>query len=373
MSGLYRSAAYRSAATMGEMFGALQGGSDVSAASRIHNHHGFAVRLPVAEGPVAGSWELAEFFGKGYVAVSDCRFAQARTEHVPGDDVIELHFSLTGPASVLSRAGRTEASDLSVVICRVGQDASYAVTCPPGRRRAVSLFVKRDFFLRLIDDGSAELAQVRTELTTLSRHDIYLCRLALNREMLVLAEQIMANPHLGERRLAYLEAKSTELLCETIGTWQQAQDNAVSRLWLRPRDLALIERAAARITGDLAKAWTIRQLAADIGTNTSKLTLGFRVLYGLTVQQYTLKARMARALLMLVEERRTVGETALAVGYQHQSSFSLAFTRYFGFAPSQAGRLEPEEAPAALSWQPGRAGAMHEGAIAFPSGRSWHD
>src|SRR5690606_26439056 len=123
------------------------------------------------------------------------------------------------------------------------------------------------------------------------------------------------------------------------------QDSAVSRLWLKPRDLALIERAAARITGDLAKAWTIRQLAADVGTNTSKLTLGFRVLYGLTVQQYTLKARMARALLMLVEERRTVGETALAVGYQHQSSFSLAFTRYFGFAPSQAVRLEPDEAP----------------------------
>lgn len=355
MGGLYRSAALRPAATMQEVFAKLQAVDCPQLDHAVATQHGFVTRLADPIQHHGGNWELAEFFDKGYVAVSDCQFAQPRTEHVPGEDVIELHFTLTGPASVASRAGKAEAVDLSVIICRVGQQASYTVTCPAGQRRAVTLFIKLDFFLRLLDDGSRVLAQVHHEVLQLAPNDIYLCRLAINRDMLTLAESIVNNPHQGARRLLFLEAKCMELLCETIDTWRHAQTGDASRLWLRPRDMALIQRAATYVDEHLPENLTIRQLALAVGTNTSKLTLGFRVLLGMTVQQYTLKRRMERALQMLVEEQRSVSDTALAVGYQHASSFSLAFARHFGFAPSRAGALDssaPETTAVSLAAQP---------------------
>jgi AraC-like DNA-binding protein len=139
--------------------------------------------------------------------------------------------------------------------------------------------------------------------------------------------------------MLYLEGKCTEILCACIEMWLAHLNADKPGETLSARDLRLIEKAREMIVEDLRHAPTIPELARVVGTNASKLKRGFKFLYGMTIFDYGHRCRMNHALHLLVDERQPVGQVALAVGYQHQTSFTAAFRDYFGFAPKDARRL----------------------------------
>lgn len=306
----------------------------------------FGVKVPLPGHPQAGGWELMEFHDRFYLASCDCDFPQDRHERVSGEGLTEFHFTLAGPVSVLSEGATAKGEDLSLVICRMGPQASYQVTCAKGRRRSVALFVQERFMEALVGGAGEALRQVHKDLNAVAADEVYLFQLAINRKLLTLVESIVANPFDDLRRLIYAEAKAMELLCETVAAWRTQTATQVPRLTLRPRDVAMFERARELILSNLADVPNIRELARTLGTNTSKLTLGFRVLYGVTLNQFALNARMEKALSLLSQQDLSMAEIAETVGYQHQSSFTQAFSRHFGFLPSKARVMKtPEPEP----------------------------
>ncbi len=63
-----------------------------------------------------------------------------------------------------------------------------------------------------------------------------------------------------------------------------------------------------------------------------KLKQGFRRMFGTTPQHFLHQQRMRHAHTLL-ESGQQVAQAAYATGYRHPSNFSLAFTRFFGYAP----------------------------------------
>ena len=80
---------------------------------------------------------------------------------------------------------------------------------------------------------------------------------------------------------------------------------------------------------------TLSNLARKVGINRTKLALGFKAVYEVTVQTFWRNAKLDRALQMLREDEVSVTEVALSLGYSELSSFTRAFTRRFGMVPRQ--------------------------------------
>jgi AraC-like DNA-binding protein len=84
-----------------------------------------------------------------------------------------------------------------------------------------------------------------------------------------------------------------------------------------------------------AHPWTLGTLAREAAMSRSAFAERFARVIGMTPLNYLLHWRLAVAKGMLARERKSVGETALAVGYESASGFSTAFSREIGRSPKE--------------------------------------
>jgi AraC-like DNA-binding protein len=89
---------------------------------------------------------------------------------------------------------------------------------------------------------------------------------------------------------------------------------------------------------DVARRWTVEQLARTAGMSRAVFAERFSRKIGMPPMQYLLEWRVALAKDMLRRERTSLTEVAERVGYQSASAFSTAFTRLAGRSPSAFAR-----------------------------------
>ena len=89
---------------------------------------------------------------------------------------------------------------------------------------------------------------------------------------------------------------------------------------------------------DVARRWTVAELARKAGMSRAVFAERFTRRVGLPPMQYLLEWRMAIARDLLRRERPPLSEVAERVGYQSASAFSTAFTRITGRSPSDFSR-----------------------------------
>jgi len=90
--------------------------------------------------------------------------------------------------------------------------------------------------------------------------------------------------------------------------------------------------------GQLARTWTVPQLAKAAGLSRSSFFERFTRAVGLPPMEYLLAWRMAVACDLLRREGMAVAEVAERVGYGSASTFSTAFSRHVGQPPSRYAR-----------------------------------
>jgi AraC-like DNA-binding protein len=81
--------------------------------------------------------------------------------------------------------------------------------------------------------------------------------------------------------------------------------------------------------------WTVSVLARLCGVSRSTLAVRFREIAGMGPIEYLQHWRMAMAKDELRRGTRSIGEIAMAVGFQSSSAFSTAFTRAVGCSPKR--------------------------------------
>ncbi|MFT4171156.1 MAG: AraC family transcriptional regulator [Rhodocyclaceae bacterium] len=92
------------------------------------------------------------------------------------------------------------------------------------------------------------------------------------------------------------------------------------------------------IHDDVARRWTIEELAGRIGMSRAAFAARFAQVLGVPPMEYVLRWRMALAKEMLWHDGLSLGEVAHAIGYQSASAFSTAFSRSVGMSPSTFAR-----------------------------------
>lgn len=132
---------------------------------------------------------------------------------------------------------------------------------------------------------------------------------------------------------ARIEAYAHLLLAAAMKSLRAGAVTGVEGVRLRESDMRQLAAVKARIDADFAQPLTRDELASWAGVNRTKLSEGFRVMFGATLHDYLVDCRMnaARALLL---QGIPVADVAERVGYQDRGSFSKLFKRLHGVSPS---------------------------------------
>ncbi len=101
---------------------------------------------------------------------------------------------------------------------------------------------------------------------------------------------------------------------------------------LKKEEIKRIKLARDILIDDLTNAPTIVLLSKQVGINQQKLKQQFKMVYGMTINQYLTNARMEYAVTQL-DRGCSVKETAGEVGYYNMSHFSRKFKEKFGILP----------------------------------------
>lgn len=104
---------------------------------------------------------------------------------------------------------------------------------------------------------------------------------------------------------------------------------------LSVKDKAALTSVKEYIEIHFAEDFTIAGLTKKFGLNQQKLVTGFKELFHTTINTYTKKMRMAKAIELLKSSELPVAEIAKAVGYYGDGFFQKAFKETYGITPKK--------------------------------------
>ena len=96
----------------------------------------------------------------------------------------------------------------------------------------------------------------------------------------------------------------------------------------------LVDRAKLVLASDLARRWTLADIAAEVRGSPVYLTQVFQQVEGVPLYRYHLRLRLARALDLLAQYDDLTA-LSLDLGFSSHSHFSAAFRETYGRSPSE--------------------------------------
>jgi AraC family transcriptional activator of pyochelin receptor len=146
-------------------------------------------------------------------------------------------------------------------------------------------------------------------------------------------QHLLDCPYTGPMKSLFMENKAVELIVHKLAQTLPSGDKKGSPQKMGPHETDRIHHAREILCRDLESPPRLSDLAHAVGTNHSRLNSGFRELYGTTVFGYLRRKRLIEARRLIEIEDASVTEAAFSVGYNSISSFSKAFSEYFGMRP----------------------------------------
>lgn len=137
----------------------------------------------------------------------------------------------------------------------------------------------------------------------------------------------------GDALKLYIQGKSLEvfsLLYDYI-----YKENPRSAIYLSSKDKSILNDVKIFIESHFADRFTIAELTRKFTINQQKLVTGFKEMFNTTINEYTKKCRMTKALELLSDDELSIVEIAKAVGYYGDGYFQKAFKEMYGVTPNK--------------------------------------
>jgi AraC-like DNA-binding protein len=152
--------------------------------------------------------------------------------------------------------------------------------------------------------------------------------------MTYLLRDAITCPHKGMFRKLFLESRALELIaCHLEQAFLQTSHRSSARP-LTPEDRDCITLARDILVDRLQYPPALPDLAREVGMSHTRLTRGFKKLYGCTVFEYLRNKRLSYGRNLLVENQLSITEVAFEAGFSSSSHFAAAFQRVYGVTPS---------------------------------------
>lgn len=131
-------------------------------------------------------------------------------------------------------------------------------------------------------------------------------------------------------------ARSQELLCQTLSALTAGRMVEVAGTTsLTERDITRVAAAHQLVNERWQEKLTVGSVARRCGLSKAKLTRGFRELYQCSVAEAVSERRLQRARQLLAQSDLPISSIGYNCGYMSNASFTRAFARRFGMAPTK--------------------------------------
>jgi AraC-like DNA-binding protein len=336
--GLFRTLIAGAGHTLTDAFGNLEHASCVKRIWRHPQRHLLGARIALAPAEGDGYWDFTQIGNDVYIVVGNFSYKDPRVEFVPGDGLIQFFFCLSGDLTMaVSRTEPLHINRPSLLVYGQPEGVDFNEwTAPSARERWVVITVRPQFLADNFLGSSAEAPRQLQALVAGTSRTLEYFQLSLNAQMFELATRLIDNPYSGVLGHVYAEAVSVQLLCTAIASFDSLAGIPTDQY--SQRELRCLHAARNVLIQQLAPVPTIRQVARTVGMNETTLKRGFKVVYGETMFEFSVRCRMQHALTLLRDHHSQVVRVAEAIGYRHQTSFATAFRRHFGLRPKDVRR-----------------------------------
>jgi AraC-like DNA-binding protein len=336
-SGLFRAALAGRGCSLPDAFDSLERSVDAQRVLRHGRRNLFGARIPLDPMEGVGHWELTRIGSGVYVVVENFAYNHRRIELVPGDDLIQFYFKLSGDLTMeLNATPPLRINRPGMLVYRQPRGVDIEEwTAASARERCVAISVERRYLAEELLSSTGEVPAMLAAFMNSDASGIQHLQAPLSAQMFELAARLVENPHDGSLGLVYTEAVTLELLCLAVSSLQGAKCAQPYERY-SDRDLRSLHAARSILMKQLSPPPTIRQVARVVGINETSLKRGFKALFGETIFDFSVRCRMEHAITLLRERQMPVARVAETVGYSHQTSFASAFRRHFGICPKDA-------------------------------------
>jgi len=338
--GLFRQEALGTepARTVGNLFSDLRRLNRGEIIAEHPERHLQGTRLLVDRSHGDGFWEFYRLDHDLYVVAVDGIYDVTHVETVPGEGLVEFCVRLTGvlELSLPGSAGTVRVAGPRLLIWYQPPGVTVIESLKPKvRDTGISLYCKPSFLAELARrNGVAHwplLEEIQNHPPSMPFHRQF----DLSATLLYVAKSLLECPYRRGLRVLHAEAKALELLCEVLSHAQEPQGTPAAPP-ASEGECRRLDAARHLLMTQLSTPPHLAEIARTVGMSESKLKRTFKARFGATVFDYGLECRMRHALELLRCRRMSVGQVAYAVGYRHQTSFTAAFSQFFGFLPSKA-------------------------------------
>lgn len=168
------------------------------------------------------------------------------------------------------------------------------------------------------------------ELVNPSDHFVAGPTFLMTPEMEHILESIFNIQYEGKTKMMFFRSQVTALLSHFFGQLASPKTQSV-----KDTERDKLYQVKEILLANLDNPPSLSELSKEIGLNTFKLKKNFKELFGVPVFKYLQNERLTTAHDMIKNKEATVQEAAWHVGYDSLSSFSNAFSKKFGYRPSE--------------------------------------
>lgn len=284
-------------------------------------------------------WETVRLADGAFLLASQDCAGEVLTyrQLVSGGDWVHMQFRLNGGGCEdVARTGVVQTPEGSCIVSRYPESCVVERTVDTRHGWKVAcLFATPAALAYLLDAPAAKLPEDVLWLAQVAHGEARSTVLPLKSSMVVAVNDILSCTFRGWNRRVYMRGKSLELLSTVMHALGSANLAGEPAVRLSVADSERIASARLVMSANLESTLTLSELARKVGLNRTKLALGFKAIYGVSVQAFWRDAKLDHAREMLRDGKTPVTDVALSVGYSELSSFTRAFTRRFGIAPRE--------------------------------------
>ncbi|WP_374596579.1 helix-turn-helix transcriptional regulator [Sphingosinicella sp.] len=273
-----------------------------------------------------------------HAIVTDVRHYRKVVDRVDGVDHLKFHFKLSGDNIV--RFDRNHEFRLrggrSVVALHPQGLVKDDIYSDDVAERSLTLCCRPSLITDTLQLNPEHLPRELANYISGGSIDFFCRDLPLTSKMMQAINDLLNPPYVAAVRHIHTHARMLDLVCMLVDALIREADDDDPPLLLRSRDIEALHEAREILAASLENPLTIPELARRVGLNRTKLVQGFKHVFGESVFDFSQRVRLDHADRLLKDTDEAISAIALAVGYEHQSSFAVAFKARFGHSPRQA-------------------------------------
>jgi AraC family transcriptional regulator, transcriptional activator of the genes for pyochelin and ferripyochelin receptors len=183
---------------------------------------------------------------------------------------------------------------------------------------------------KLPNEEGELFSQVLHQLVSPADHYVEGPRFYMTPEIQGVVDQVFNIQYEGKTKMMFFRSQMTTLLSHFFGHLSGLKEEVI-----KETEREKLYEAKEILSKNLDAPPSLTELSRQIGLNSFKLKKNFKELFGVPVFKYLQNQRMAKAYELLQTGNVSIQEAAWNVGYDSLSSFSNAFSKKYGFRPSE--------------------------------------